>query len=81
MMKIRLAAPGHFADIIGIAGGTSQAEILSSGLLGEKCPSLPQAAAGIADPQARNCGAVGDNRANGDPGDDCPAIMMALDAS
>lgn len=95
MMKLRLAEPEHLIDITGIAelrgirpegseiiigAGTTQAEVLSSELLREICPILPEAAAVIADPQVRNCGTVGGNCANGDPGNDYPAIMMALDA-
>jgi carbon-monoxide dehydrogenase medium subunit len=34
----------------------------------------------IADPQVRNRGTIGGNAANGDPGNDMPAMMMALDA-
>ncbi len=96
MMKLRLAEPAHLIDINGIAGlrgiredgneivigaGTTQADVLSSDLLHGKCPILPEAAAVIADPQVRNCGTVGGNCANGDPGNDYPAIMMALNAS
>jgi carbon-monoxide dehydrogenase medium subunit len=95
MMKLRLAEPGHLIDIntvdglrgiredgdaIVIGAGTTQADVLASGLLLEKCPILPEAAAQIADPQVRNCGTIGGNCANGDPGNDDPAIMMALDA-
>ncbi|MGF1609877.1 MAG: FAD binding domain-containing protein [Kiloniellales bacterium] len=64
-----------------IGAGTTQAEVLASDLLLKKCPILPEAAAQIADPQVRNCGTLGGNCANGDPGNDDPAIMMALDAS
>ncbi len=96
MMKLRLAEPAHLIDINAIASlrgiredgdviivgaGTTQAEVLSSELLLEKCRILPEAAAQIADPQVRNCGTIGGNCANGDPGNDDPAIMMALDAS
>ncbi len=96
MMKLRLAEPAHLIDINGIialrgireernaiviGAGTTQAEILTSDLLFEKCRILPEATAVIADPQVRNCGTVGGNCANGDPGNDYPAIMMALDAS
>ena len=96
MMKLRLAEPAHLIDINGIidlrgireegnaiiiGAGTTQAEILNSDLLFEKCRILPEATAVIADPQVRNCGTVGGNCANGDPGNDYPAIMMALDAS
>ncbi len=96
MMKLRLAAPDHLIDInqvadlkgisedgdtIVIGAGTTQAEVLASELLRDSCPLLPEAAALIADPQVRNCGTIGGNCANGDPGNDCPAVMMALDAS
>ncbi len=96
MMKLRLAEPAHLIDInsiddlrgirdvgdsIVIGAGTTQAEVLTSDLLREKCPILPEAAAQIADPQVRNCGTIGGNCANGDPGNDDPAIMMALDAT
>lgn len=95
MMKLRLAEPEHLVDISGlsdlrgireegneivIGAGTTQAEVLGSELLSAKCPILPEAAALIADPQVRNCGTVGGNCANGDPGNDDPAIMMALGA-
>jgi carbon-monoxide dehydrogenase medium subunit len=96
MMKLRLAEPAHLIDINGIAelrgiredgdaiviaAGTTQAEVLASDLLAGKCPLVPEAAAQIGDPQVRNCGTVGGNCANGDPGNDYPAVMMALDAS
>jgi carbon-monoxide dehydrogenase medium subunit len=96
MMKLRLAEPAHLIDInaigslrgirvegdvIVIGAGTTQAEVLTSELLLEICPILPEAAAQIADPQVRNCGTIGGNCANGDPGNDDPAIMMALDSS
>lgn len=96
MMKLRLAEPAHLIDInaigslrgireegdvIVIGAGTTQAEVLTSDLLLEKCRILPEAAAQIADPQVRSCGTIGGNCANGDPGNDDPAIMMALDAS
>src|SRR5206468_9469675 len=32
-----------------------------------------------ADPQVRYCGTLGGNIANGDPGNDMPAVMIALD--
>ena len=96
MMKLRLAVPEHLIDIGGISdlkgiredGGnivigaaTTQAELLASDLVRGKCPILIEAAEQIADPQVRYCGTVGGNVANGDPGNDDPAIMMALDAT
>ena len=96
MMKLRLAEPANLIDINGIDdlkgireadGGirigatTTQAEVLASSLLGESCALIPESTALIADPQVRYCGTVGGNVANGDPGNDLPAIMMALDAT
>ena len=96
MMKLRLAEPAHLIDINAIAGlsgiseegdtivigaGTTQAEVLASDILAQKCQILPDTAALIADPQVRNCGTVGGNCANGDPGNDYPAVMMVLGAS
>lgn len=95
MMKLRLAAPTHLIDINAVAGlhgiredgdvivigaGTTQAEVLTSDLLRQKCPILPEATAQIADPQVRYCGTIGGNCANGDPGNDDPAVMVGLDA-
>lgn len=95
MMKLRLAEPAHLIDINGIddlkgigekndeiviGAATTQAEVLFSDLLASKCPVLPETAALIADPQVRNCGTAGGNCANGDPGNDYPAVMMALGA-
>ncbi|MEE8334609.1 MAG: FAD binding domain-containing protein, partial [Alphaproteobacteria bacterium] len=61
--------------------GTTQAEALASDLLTETCPIIGEAILQIADPQVRNCGTVGGNVANGDPGNDLPAIMIALGAT
>ena len=96
MMKLRLAQPDHLIDLKGVAalrgiaesGGalqigamTTQAEIIASARLAEACPILREAAELIADPQVRACGTLGGNVANGDPGNDMPAVMMCIDAS
>jgi len=96
MMKLRLAEPANLIDVNGINdlkgirevdGGicigatTTQAEILASTLLAGSCALIPEASALIADPQVRYCATAGGNVANGDPGNDLPAIMMALDAT
>ena len=60
---------------------TTQAEVLASTLLKESCALIPEASALIADPQVRYCSTVGGNVVNGDPGNDLPAIMMALGAT
>lgn len=96
MMKLRLATPSHLIDLrdldglrgvredggtIVIGAMTTQAEALASKLLAEKCPIILEAAGVIADPQVRYCGTLGGNVANGDPGNDMPAVMQCLDAS
>jgi carbon-monoxide dehydrogenase medium subunit len=96
MMKLRLATPTHLVDLAGvpelkgvrIEGGeivigamTTQREIIINGLLAEHAPILRETAEVIADPQVRYVGTIGGNVANGDPGNDMPALMMALGAS
>jgi carbon-monoxide dehydrogenase medium subunit len=96
MMKLRLATPGHLIDLHGVTalGGigeadgavligamTTQAEVMASDLLAARFPILRETAALIADPQVRNCGTLGGNVANGDPGNDMPAVMICLGAS
>jgi carbon-monoxide dehydrogenase medium subunit len=96
MMKLRLAQPSHLIDLqsvpglkgIGESGGelvigamTTQAELLGSEVVARRAPVLHEAAKLIADPQVRYCGTIGGNVANGDPGNDMPALMMALGAT
>lgn len=96
MMKLRFAEPAHLIDINGISelkgmqeesgvirigAMTTENEIIDSALLREKCPLLPDVARLIADPQVRNRGTIGGDIAHGDPGNDHPAVMLALDAS
>ena len=95
MMKLRMALPENLIDLqdiaelkgiseadgtVTIGAMTRQAEIIGSALLAHKCPILREAALQIADPQVRNLGTIGGNVANGDPGNDMPALMQALDA-
>jgi carbon-monoxide dehydrogenase medium subunit len=95
MMKLRLATPGHVVDLHGVAGlkgitheadrivigaTTTQHELLASDVIGSALPILHEAARLIADPQVRYCGTVGGNVANGDPGNDMPALMLTLGA-
>jgi len=95
MMKLRLAAPEHLVDLQGLGelravrseGGnlvlgamTTQREIIASDLLAAQCPLLRETALQIADPQVRYAGTIGGNVANGDPGNDMPAVMLALAA-
>ena len=95
MMKLRLATPEHLVDIqdidelsgitvsermIEIGATVTQSDLIASGELFDACPILRETALQIADPQIRNVGTVGGNVANGDPGNDLPAIMQLLDA-
>jgi carbon-monoxide dehydrogenase medium subunit len=48
---------------------------------GKNLAILKEATASIADPLIRNMGTVGGNIAHGDPGNDLPAVLMALDGS
>jgi carbon-monoxide dehydrogenase medium subunit len=96
MMKLRLAAPEHLVDLAGIgdlkgirADGsdivvgamTTQHEVCGSDLLTSKLPILRETSLQIADPQVRYVGTLGGNVANGDPGNDMPAVMMCLGAT
>ncbi len=96
MMKLRLATPGHLVDLHGVAGlkgirrdgnkivigaMTTQHELLTSDEIRISLPILQEAAALIADPQVRYRGTLGGNVANGDPGNDMPALMLTLGAA
>jgi aerobic carbon-monoxide dehydrogenase medium subunit len=96
MMKLRLATPEHLIDLHGIDGlkrvrregdkvvigaMTTQHELLASDEIAKSIPILQETALLIADPQVRYRGTVGGNVANGDPGNDMPALMMTLGAS
>jgi len=96
MMKLRFAQPGHLIDLnridtlrgireeggeIRIGALTSENELIGSALLQGKVPLLAEAARQIADPQVRNRGTIGGDIAHGDPGNDHPAIAIALDAT
>ncbi len=96
MMKLRLATPGHLVDLHGVAGlkgirrdgnsivigaMTTQHELLASEEVATSLPILQEAALLIADPQVRYRGTIGGNVANGDPGNDMPALMLTLNAT
>src|SRR5262245_26417998 len=95
MMKMRLASPEHLVDLhgIGTLKGASregdrlvigammtQHELLQSDLALSALPILRETIMQVADPQVRYRGTVGGNVANGDPGNDMPALMMTLGA-
>jgi carbon-monoxide dehydrogenase medium subunit len=96
MMKMRFAQPGHLIDLgrirelkgIREAGGslhigamTTENELIGSKLLHDKCPLLIEGARLISDPQVRYKGTIGGDISHGDPGNDHPALMLALGAS
>ncbi|MBX6370056.1 MAG: xanthine dehydrogenase family protein subunit M [Rhodospirillales bacterium] len=96
MMKLRMAAPEHLIDLAGIpdlkgirdngasiliGAMTTQHELIRSDLLAAKLPIIRETSLLIADPQIRYVGTLGGNVANGDPGNDMPALMMCLDAT
>jgi aerobic carbon-monoxide dehydrogenase medium subunit len=96
MMKLRLATPANLVDLGGIAdlkgiradgndivigAMTTQHDLIGSPLLGEKIPILRETSEQIADPQVRYLGTLGGNVANGDPGNDMPAVMLCLNAA
>ena len=96
MLKLRLASFAHLVDInrlpgldyikeekgtLRIGAMTRQAALERSDLIKSKYPILADATPLIADPLVRNRGTVGGNVANGDPGNDQPAIMIALGAT
>jgi aerobic carbon-monoxide dehydrogenase medium subunit len=96
MMKLRLATPEHLVDLHGIGAlkgvrrdgdrivigaMTTQHELLASDEIAKSLPILHETALLIADPQVRYRGTIGGNVANGDPGNDMPALMMTLGAS
>jgi carbon-monoxide dehydrogenase medium subunit len=96
MMKLRLATPAHLVDLAGIAelkgvrvegndvvigAMVTQHELVGSELLSGKVPLLRETSLQVADPQVRYVGTIGGNVANGDPGNDMPAVMMCLGAT
>jgi carbon-monoxide dehydrogenase medium subunit len=96
MMKLRLASPEHLVDLHGIDGlkgirrdgntivigaMTTQHQLLASDEIAKSVPILHEAALLIADPQVRYRGTIGGPDANGEPGNDMPALMMTLGAS
>jgi aerobic carbon-monoxide dehydrogenase medium subunit len=96
MMKLRLARPGRLVDLqdlrelcgirsepgaVVIGAMTTQHDMIGSELLAARCPIIRETSLQIGDPQVRYCGTLGGNLANGDPGNDMPAVMIALDAT
>ncbi len=95
MMKLRFAQPAHLIDLnridalrgireeggtVVIGAMTVENDLIASPVLQARVPLLPEAARQIGDPQVRNRGTLGGDIAHGDPGNDHPAIALALDA-
>ena len=95
LLKLRLGDAGHLVDIgripglagiteadgyLRIGGATRESDLERSDLVREKYPILLDTAAVIADPLVRNRATVGGNLAHGDPANDHPATMLALEA-
>jgi carbon-monoxide dehydrogenase medium subunit len=96
MMKLRFAQPAHVIDLgklselrgiredgatIRIGAMTTENDLIWSALLQKKCPLLVEGARLISDPQVRYRGTIGGDICHGDPANDHPALMLALDAS
>jgi aerobic carbon-monoxide dehydrogenase medium subunit len=96
MMKLRFAQPAHLIDLnriealrgiheegseIVIGAMTTETALIASPLLAAKARLLAEAPKLIADPQVRNRGTIGGDIAHGDPGNDHPALSIALDAT
>ncbi|HEY3065723.1 MAG TPA: xanthine dehydrogenase family protein subunit M [Methylomirabilota bacterium] len=95
MMKLRLAAPAHIVDINRVPGLASlresdgalhigalvrETDLEESEIVRTRYPILADAARHIGDPLVRNLATLCGNLAHGDPANDHPAVMLALDA-
>src|SRR5262245_17475618 len=96
MMKLRFATPSALFDLgkiaalrgisetgseIRIGAMTTEHDLLNSKLVADKLPLLHEGVGQIADPQVRYRGTIGGDICHGDPANDHPALMIALDAS
>jgi aerobic carbon-monoxide dehydrogenase medium subunit len=95
MMKLRFAQPDHLIDLgklaelkgirddgdtLWIGAMTTENELIWSELLQARCPLIVEGTRQISDPQVRYRGTIGGDISHGDPGNDHPALMIALDA-
>ena len=95
LLKLRLAAPTLLVDIgrmpgleyvreskgfLRLGAMTRMADLEDSELLTRRYPTIHDASTVIADPIVRKSGTVGGNVSHGDPANDLPAVMLALDA-
>ena len=96
MMKLRLASPQYLVDINHIPGLNyvtesdgflrigalaREADLENSPLIKSRYPLLADTTVMIADPLVRNQATVCGNLAHGDPANDHPATMLALEAT
>lgn len=96
LMKLRFASISHIVDIsrieeldyireddrfLRIGSLTTVSELETSPVVKKGYGLLHEAAGLIADPLVRNMGTVGGNISHGDPANDLPSIMLALDAT
>ncbi|MBI4561233.1 MAG: FAD binding domain-containing protein [Candidatus Rokubacteria bacterium] len=95
LMKLRLTTPRHLIDINRIPGLayvreaegflrigalTRESDLEESDLIRTRYPILLETSKAIADPLVRNLATVCGNLVHGDPANDHPATMLALDA-
>jgi len=95
LMRFRLASPAVLIDLnrveglsyidekdgwLKIGSMTRESDVEHSELVSERYSLLADTAKVISDPIVRNLGTVGGNLANGDPGNDHPATMLAYGA-
>jgi aerobic carbon-monoxide dehydrogenase medium subunit len=95
LMRFRLASPAVLVDLnrvdglsyikeeegwLKIGSMTRESALEQSPLVNQKYSLLADAVSVISDPVVRNLGTVGGNLANGDPGNDHPATMLAYGA-
>jgi len=95
LMKLRLATPAHLIDInripglayireaegvLGIGALARESDLEESDLIRTRYPILLDTSKVIADPLVRNLATVCGNLAHGDPANDHPATMLALEA-
>jgi carbon-monoxide dehydrogenase medium subunit len=96
MLKLRLATPNVVVDLnrlpnlghieerdgaLAIGALAREADVERSAIVHSRYPILADTAAVVADPIVRNMATVCGNIAHGDPGNDHPATMIALDAT
>lgn len=96
LMKLRFASISHVIDLsriedldyikeekgrVSVGSLTTVGELESSKVIAKSYPLIHEAAEQIADPLVRNMGTIGGNLSHGDPANDLPSVMLALDAT